>query len=198
MKLAWKGTQVRTENVVNIAPVDSMVAILSDHFKVHSKSGSPSEECSVRLTDIYLSYQWIHVKKDSEVAGQTYDDNNLVVVAVRDIVGCQVMKTQPTKKANSQAPDTESKQNTIAYLCVYAYPCKNRSRLGLTRPQIKRVRKNIIFVVDRSTNWSDNHELAQTWRKAILWLRADKTRVLMTGKFLDCILLVRTLKLFLY
>jgi len=171
------------ENALNISG-DSMVAILSDNFTVVHEDGRPDKAASVRLTDNYLSYRLVKFTQHGGPDEQCDNNNGLIQIAIKDVIGCHVMKSSPAVKHVADDELEVNKQQKTSFLCLYAYPARSRSRLGLIRQQ-KRGRKTIVFAVNKHDTWAENFEIAETWRSSILWLMYDKTRIVQTSKLND-------------
>lgn len=176
------------------------------------EDGRASQPASVRLTDNYLSFRFTQLSdnvttscatdaQSPDTAAAIIDNSKLVQLAIVDIIGCHVMRKQPSSCHHGNDADTnnattvangdtinnddvdnvDASKKQLSYLCLYAYPARHRSRLGLMR-HVKRGRKTLIFAINKHDTWAENFAVADQWRKAILWLRQDKSRIVSTSK----------------
>src|SRR5215469_9354949 len=72
---------------------DGMVAVLSDNFSLRLETNF--EECSVRLTDNFLTASLLRKQNRH---GNEIRDSDLITIPISDIIGCQIARSRPVNR----------------------------------------------------------------------------------------------------
>lgn len=149
-----------------------MVAILSDRVKVCRQGRKEFVDCSIRLTDRFLSVIYC-----SENNNDPDYEANVDTLSVSDIIGCHLLDLDHIKTLTPVIKCFKSyPSHSASYFRVIAYPSKNPPKLSFARSK-KRVRRVLIFAIDKHGSEIENRNEATRWANAVRCLRDERKTV---------------------